>query len=622
MFDEEVGSKRTLGGKADTEVDRGSDDISGKSGSGPVSGGDIGSEGGVSGAKAEIRSIVDPVSGSFKNKVTIPKNFRGMLHLSGINLGSLNSQLLKARFRFGTSREAVPAEGLDVIVGRGQGITDFSQIDVLSVDMRNEPFKNLRLPYNLFDYTNYADENGVEKGIPESNPRSRSLYCRGLKLEDDHTFAGSSFNNACDEANEKCLYAYAKIQDSTLYYQKIFNENLELVSERPSYSHVTYGESGYSNEDNAIHAKRCLPENANDPSSFESVFGLSGLTDPPAYDSNILLGTETYVYRGPYLPIGQNSWEIAGNAIFSTIISNSDGGGPSGLFRFTIGSDASGGYQSLLFPRAGKSKLQANVEYIGSDDAFGARNFQTLAYAGQSKYMDGCNIRQESYNSETGEDISSCNVLAAIEIFENDEEGNEIIVVSTTSVKLQVIRASATDNTGTEVFESALKQCNGNNSLCGANECCFGNSCWSKNIVPRCLDRNSNEGNLSTGEVCSTDYKCASLCCNPTTKTCADHKSGTDNPIYCSKAPGQSCVSDDYCRLEPITVPGIYRLGHDDQGNLKCGVRRFVIPTHGSCVAGTCVVPETPPDPSFNEDDPNRCDNAKSLPTNLSNLVP
>ena len=47
---------------------------------------------------AEIRHIVDPFDGTYKTKVTIPKNFTGLLYLSGLNFTSLATELFMQDF--------------------------------------------------------------------------------------------------------------------------------------------------------------------------------------------------------------------------------------------------------------------------------------------------------------------------------------------------------------------------------------------------------------------------------------------------------------------------------------------------------------------------------------------
>ena len=51
--------------------------------------------------QVELRHFVDPFDGTYKTKVTIPKNFTGLLYLCGINVSSLTSKVVSVRFRFG-----------------------------------------------------------------------------------------------------------------------------------------------------------------------------------------------------------------------------------------------------------------------------------------------------------------------------------------------------------------------------------------------------------------------------------------------------------------------------------------------------------------------------------------
>jgi hypothetical protein len=179
--------------------------------------------------KVEIRHLIEPnlssdltyqtgtgqaSGGSYVRKLTLPKNFAGRLYVAGINIGSLNSTIVKVRFKFGVGREVVT---IPATVAQAPGITPQTEISVLVMDLRSEPFRNIRLPYDLYDYNDYTfkPDGSFETGSKEytQDNRDTGLYCRGLRLEDDPTFQGVG---ACDAADEKCLYAYAKVLDQGL----------------------------------------------------------------------------------------------------------------------------------------------------------------------------------------------------------------------------------------------------------------------------------------------------------------------------------------------------------------------------------------------------------------------
>ncbi len=79
--------------------------------------------------RSELRHLIDPFDGTYKIKTTIPKNFSGFLYISGLNIQSLSSKILNVRFRFGRDLEPIEISG--VTVGRGEGITPTTDIEVL-----------------------------------------------------------------------------------------------------------------------------------------------------------------------------------------------------------------------------------------------------------------------------------------------------------------------------------------------------------------------------------------------------------------------------------------------------------------------------------------------------------
>ena len=148
-------------------------------------------------SSSELRHIVDPFDGSYKTKVSIPKNFTGLLFLSGLNITALSNRLISVRFRFGRDLEPVT---IDAVVGRAPGLTPQTDTEVLILDMNNRPFENIRLLYDLYDYSDYRDDANplIETKSPTNDPRNVGLYCRGLKLEHDPTFLPGNNNARCD----------------------------------------------------------------------------------------------------------------------------------------------------------------------------------------------------------------------------------------------------------------------------------------------------------------------------------------------------------------------------------------------------------------------------------------
>lgn len=577
--------------------------------------------------RSELRHIIDPFTGTYKTKVTIPKNFKGVLYLSGLNITSLNDKIISARFRFGREREEiiVPAT-----VGRGSGITPQTDVEVLILDLEDQPFKKIRLLYDLYDYNDYdTNDDGTEFGSgddetgPTTDPRNQGLFCRGLQLEDDPTFTISTGNQACDEAGETCLYAYAKVKDSGMY----FLDGGSLTAINPTEPALDITDTGYANQTEAQLLEKCLPDvdhRASVETTLQTTMSSSS-TQKVAYGDTGF--SNSFTYLGPYRTLNRDFWEISGEAAFSDM--SNAGTEPSGLFQAALNNaptatagdpnaKAQAGMKSFLFPRAGKLSLRQNLEYIGytdiSDQLTGVRSIRSLVSAGDTEFVDGCNLRVSNFDDNTNEGLSSCNVTATIDLIYTDPDTSETITLtSSNDIKLQLTRTSQTDFEGNEVNYSALKKCT-NSNACGANECCFNERCWSKALVSQCLEDQPGEGNLNTGESCNSDFQCTSLCCSSTSGTCAVHNPGNEN--FCSKSPGQQCVTKEFCRKENIPTCFIVKTGVSAQGQVTCTRRCYFVPTFGECTDGICVPPNAPDVPSFDPNNPD-CSSAIDPPTNL-----
>lgn len=621
-----------------TEGDRGADN--GGNGAGPSDGNNVDSTQTLTSAKVEITQIVDPNTGTFRKKVSIPKDFEGYLYLSGLNISSLkeNDKIISVKFYLGMERTPVV---IPAVVGRVPGgLSPLSSIDVIILDIQDKPFRNIRLLYDLFDYNDYQ-EKGASPEEPTQDPTNAGLYCRGLLLEDDPTFeplysateqaacdASPSTcvrDTSCDELGETCLYAYAKIEDSLLYQRQTI-DSVEVKSRGTlTYEQYDVSGEGYSSDTSAQNLVKCLPDN-NDASNLNGVLGSSSVTDvfsTFAGELDILVGGTAYKYDGPYRPLAESNWQISGNALLSPILTTSDT--PKGLFQLSLGtppfpgdgseSIASGGIYSFLFPRAGKLNYsEAGLQYYGSDNPFDtSRSLQVLPGAGETKWVDGCNLRIKNYDKYTNETISSCNVSATIEVI-STVNGQEEVLVSTSDVKLQLLKSGLGESTGLEF--SAMRSCDDSRS-CGSGECCFNSRCWSRELVGQCGDDFTGVGNQGTGQSCQSDFECASLCCNQTKGVCSDHNSDTLEQVLCSKVPGQSCVSREFCRVENVRECYIIKT-KDADGNDSCEKRCYNVPTYGDCVDGMCRQPPTPTEPPFDPTDPNRCQGAlDSPPLNL-----
>lgn len=154
-----VKSKAALSENAEGESEN--SEIEGTNRAGPFDGSFVGNSNvNLQLSRVELRHLVDPSDGTYKTKVTIPKNFSSILYISGLNVTSLSDRLITVRFRFGREQEKID---IPAVIGRAPGITPQTDIEVLQLDFRSKPFQNLRLLYDLFDYNDYdSDDDGVE----------------------------------------------------------------------------------------------------------------------------------------------------------------------------------------------------------------------------------------------------------------------------------------------------------------------------------------------------------------------------------------------------------------------------------------------------------------------------
>lgn len=534
--------------------------------------------------KVELSHLVDPFDGTYKKKLTLPKNFKGNLYIAGLNVSALTSKLVSVRFHFGVDKQPVT---LSATVATAPGMIPKTGIQVLVLDMNSKPFNKMRLGYDLYDYNDYSDPT---KEIV-TDGRDGGLYCRALKLEDDPTFQALSNVSTCSDAADKCLYSYAKVIDSTLYADQVSNLVTYRLSSIPTRSQVWTESAGVRNPTaSALSSKVCLPDD-NGVLSIDQLF-----------DSNVVaLGYDLAMfsgfYRGPYRSINDLEWQISGDAIYNTA---------SGLFqtRPMVPSMITG-YHSMLFPRAGKLSLNQGVSYLGSVDHIGPRSKMVADSSGTSKYVDGCNLRVQNYDSATNESIGSCNVSASIEVFYTSN-GKEVNITTDKTIKLQLIRPSLTNFEGKEVLSTSFKRCE-SSTTCGSDECCFNSRCWSKDLVTQCVDLTPIVGNQEIGASCTSDFECSSLCCNQSTGSCSPHNPNGTNQISCNKTAGQQCVSKEFCQEVGVPTCKIVKTGFRADGKVACALRCPQVMTYGDCISGVCIPPVAPAIPAF---DPNDCSKA------------
>ncbi len=591
----------------------------------------------------EIRHLIEPnlstdttyntgtgqpafAGGGYVRKLTIPKNFAGRMYLAGINIASLRSSFVKVRFRFGVGRQALVSD-IPATIVKAPGITPSTAISVLVLDLRSQPFRNIRLSYDLFDYNEYDFAAGDE---PVQNNRDSGLYCRGLRIEDDPTFDGI---DGCNQDGEQCLYAYAKVADQGLIkesgsvlvpltpslpqYKSVNGTNYFLdypyqTIRKPLADTIPLLVAGGHDLAN-IEISQASGTFGSTTAKFENGINLWGAAD---------VGGSNYYYRGPYRLINSLDWQFK--------IADLDG--PGRLFREDayvnypnfltnpLPDDSSVPpvlnkiyYQSYLFPLATKLKFGAGVTYLGSGSVLGTRG-QILHTGGETQWMDGSNARAWARDSELNH-IGSCNVSSSIEVIAQDSKGTDYIVAKSIDVKLQLVRPIQHSTTvGDDVLFNNFKTCT-NSSTCSGSGCCLNNRCWDESLVSQCAEESGGSGNRIVGDTCSTDYQCTSLCCNKTSGTCAPHNTLLTTPVLCNKQTGDACIAKEFCVQTPITKCLIIKTGTTPAGKTTCTQYCYAEKKYGDCKNGVCVPPEQPTIPVFDPIAANACDNAVTAPS-------
>jgi hypothetical protein len=604
-------------------------------GAGTTSGSTSGSSSGLL-PKVEIRHLIEPNlstdntyssgtgfagGGSYVRKLTLPKNFQGRLYLAGINIGTLADRHVKVRFKFGVGREPVT---LSAFVSQAPGITPQTNIHVLVMDMRAEPFRNVRLPYDLFDYNEYGPTD-----TPVQDNRDTGLYCRGLRLEDDPTFTGVG---QCDglQPNEECLYAYAKVMDQGLVKEVPVTTpvpGVVYVPTVPTLANIksTAG-NGYYQDWLTQQIKKPLADNILGPfkfsenpfpvgstDAFNAWFGATVNATVPSNFGAFNILNSNYYYRGPYRLVNSGDWHfkfldlVGTNRLFKSSLNYPGGTGAPAPENNRLY------YQSYMFPLATQLDLNTGVSHLASTTWDAPRSETTLSLPGKTQWMDGANARANSKNSEL-EHIGSCNVSASMEIIAKDNNNNEYVIALSEEVKLQLVRPIQhyTDS-GNDVLYSNFKTCT-SNATCGGNECCFNNRCWDQTLVSQCFDSSTSQGNKQVGETCLTDLECTSLCCNRTSGLCSPHNTNLTSPVLCSKPIGDYCIAKEWCQKVPIIKCLVVRTGTDALGNTTCRQQCYTTQEYGECKNGMCSPPYQEPITTFDANDPAACANAVPAP--------
>lgn len=561
----------------------------------------------------EIRHLVEPKidddddGGTYTRKLTIPKNYSGLLYLAGINVNTLKDKNVKVRFRFGMTREPIT---VPATISQAAGLTPQTSVEVLVMDLRYRPFKNLSLIYDLFDYNDYTFHGLTTAGAldePVQNNRDKNLFCRGLKLIDDPTFTGS-VQAGCSSSSDVCKYAYAKVVDKGLVQDATVQFPIT-----PTEPNIQSGAEGLYRDSHEVMLARCLPNKpvgASHTYQDETIY--SDATSPSTvvfngYGVTRTINGNQYKYNGPYRPINSANWQVQGDARFNQNY---------GIFRSSLSSltdsvKLDSGYDSKLFPIYTKFNLSKDTEYLGSNNVEDLKIFNKMSANGESAWMDGCNMRTATVDDNTGENIGSCNVSALIEIIAVDDEGVEEVVATTKDVKLQLVKPQEITSSGEDVTLTSFQSCSSSNQ-CGSSECCFNKRCWDDKLVSQCVEDANSVGNLAPGAACMSDFECASLCCNQATGKCAVHDTLQDPQVFCSKPAGEFCIAKEWCMKHTVTECAIVKTGIDVRGTITCALRCYTHQEFGDCVNGICKPPTAPALPTFN---PNDCSNAIDPPS-------
>ncbi|MBT4793058.1 MAG: hypothetical protein HON90_15905, partial [Halobacteriovoraceae bacterium] len=264
-------------------------------------------------AKVELRHLIEPKvddasdGGDYKRKLTIPKNYNKDLYLAGINISALNPESVYVRFSFGMTRSTII---IPATVSTAPGLTPQTEVQVLILDLKSKPFEDVQLLYDLYDYNNYdfagtGNDPGALGEAVNFN-RDDKLFCRGLNLEDDSTFAGS-LSNGCNASGDTCKYAYVKVVDKGLI--KVGSLEVPIVPDEMNTQSLA---AGYYSDTDAVKLQRCLPDNP----IFNATSYLYDYSNTFAtFESSLSIDGNSYLYRGPYRPINIGEWQVTGEAL-------------------------------------------------------------------------------------------------------------------------------------------------------------------------------------------------------------------------------------------------------------------------------------------------------------------
>jgi len=450
--------------------------------------------------------------GTFQEKLSISKDFQGVLYIDLKDINLFKEKLLLARFSFGRNSENPIELPLSYVTKSIAGV----EKGVLALSIPSKNFFSIPLDYQLYDYSLDA--------IAGDNAFHEDVYCRGLKIEDDPT----SNQTSCSKLDDRCLYTYARVDDQGLFHESssTFIQPTELT--------VSQDESrAYEFNLDPINLRRCL-------SDQKSVYVKNKNID---IGELITLDDEGYRFKGAFKPIDPSNWGIQGDASW----------GRFGIFQaeYSLGKNLELGYKSNLFPRAGKIINKSKRYYLGSKNPLDQKVITNVtgdasgSSAGLTDWVDGCNLRVLSRDS-LGKNIGSCNVTSNIQIFYRDGSTEVMIYSNETLEKAGQVKLQIVNNISTKIDVQDFNVCV-TDSGCSSTSCCNEGRCWDRTKYKDMFCKPSNSGK-QTGQVCNNDTECLSACCIGSLTgnggVCADSTSS------CKRQVGESCIHSDACDVQ------------------------------------------------------------------------
>ncbi len=493
----------------------------------------------------ELLGFYNSDTDSFSEKLSITKDFQGVIYLDLTDIKLYKEKLLFMRVHFGRNSEHPVELPLSYISKTIGGVKK----DVLALSIPSKNFFTIPLDYQLYDYSLDA--------IAGDNAFHKDVYCRGLRVEHDPTSNLSS----CSKNGELCLYTYAKIADQGLFHEATtsFIDPSELTV-----SHD--GARQYEFNLDPINLRRCLSDESKVFVKNKEI----------SIGELITLDDESYRFKGAYKPIDPSNWGIQSDAAW----------GRFGIFQqeYSGGKNLELGFKSNLFPKVGKIVNKTNRYYLGSKRPLEKKVITNFTDDnGSSDWVDGCNLRVLSKDS-LGKNFGSCNVSSDIQIYYK-EDSQEVLVYSNSvlkkpgKIKLQILNNIPT-NIDVKDFNSCITDAG-----CSNSSCCHDGRCWDKVKYESQFCKPPNSGK-TTGQTCDADAECLSACClgseTGAQGTCAD------KTLSCKRQVGEGCIHGDACDIQ-VDDDSYYVKKLLESGTNGCQVEVCNIKVKLECIRSICT---------------------------------